>query len=117
MADPERMAQVLANLLDDALRHTGPGGHVRLGARQPDPQWVEISVTDDGEGIAPEHPAHIFERFYRADPSRSRGHGGGAPIGLTISRALVEAHGGGLSASSAGPGHRPTFTIRLPALA
>lgn len=114
MADRERMEQVLANLLDNALRHTPSGGHVRLSARHPDARWVEIDVADNGEGIAPEHLAHIFERFYRADPARSQGPGG-TGIGLTISRALVEAHGGGLSATSAGAGRGATFTIRLPA--
>lgn len=111
--DPDRMAQVLANLLDNALQHTPPGGVVRLAVHEPDPQWVEITVTDTGEGIDPEHLVHIFERFYRADPARGRGHGGSG-IGLTISRALVEAHGGGLSAASLGRGQGASFTVRLP---
>ena len=114
--DPERMGQVLANLLENALRHTPPGGSVHLSASRPDNHWVQLDVTDTGEGIAPEHLAHVFERFYRADPARRRQPGGsGSGIGLTISRALVEAHGGGLSAHSAGPGHGATFSIRLPA--
>lgn len=114
--DPERMGQVLANLLENALRHTPPGGAVRLSAMRPDNHWVEIDVTDDGEGIAPEHLPHVFERFYRADPARRRRpDGSGSGIGLTISRALVEAHGGGLSVHSAGPGLGATFSIRLPA--
>lgn len=113
LVDPQRMAQVLGNLLDNALRHTAPGGTVSLALRQPDPRWVELEVRDTGEGIAPEHLPHLFERFYRADPARGRARGGSG-IGLTISRALVEAHGGGLSASSAGPGHGATFTVRLP---
>ena len=113
--DPERMAQVLANLLENALRHTPPGGSVRLSAMRPDHHWVEIDVIDSGEGIAAESLPHIFERFYRADPSRSRPAGSsGSGIGLTISRAIVEAHGGGLSASSPGKGQGSTFTIRLP---
>jgi signal transduction histidine kinase len=110
------MGQVLANLLENALRHTPPGGSVHLAASRPDNDWVELDVTDTGEGIAPEHLPHVFERFYRADPARRRQPGGsGSGIGLTISRALVEAHGGGLSAHSAGPGHGATFSIRLPA--
>ena len=114
--DPERMGQVLANLLENALRHTPPGGTVRLSATRPDHHWVELNVTDSGEGIAPEHLPHVFERFYRADPARRHQPGSsGSGIGLTISRALVEAHGGGLSAHSAGPGHGATFSIRLPA--
>ncbi|WP_346767826.1 sensor histidine kinase [Knoellia koreensis] len=112
--DPDRMGQVLGNLLDNALQHTPPGGLVTVIVREPEPRWVEITVVDDGEGIDPEHLAHIFERFYRADPARSRAHGGSG-IGLTISRALVEAQGGGLSAASPGRGHGASFTIRLPA--
>lgn len=113
LADPDRMAQVLANLLDNALQHTPPGGRVRVCVRKPDPDWVEITLTDNGEGIDAKHLVHIFERFYRADPARSRVRGGSG-IGLTISKALVEAHGGGLSASSPGPGGGTAFTIRLP---
>ena len=113
LVDPDRMAQVLANLLDNALQHTPPGGRVSVTVREPDPHWVEITVSDTGEGIPTEHLGHIFERFYRADPARSRAHGGSG-IGLTISRAIVEVHGGGLSAASDGHGHGATFTIRLP---
>jgi two-component system sensor histidine kinase BaeS len=114
-ADPDRMAQVLANLLDNALQHTPPGGAVHVSLLRPDPDWVEIVVADDGEGIDATHLPRVFERFYRADPSRSRVRGGSG-IGLTISKALVEAHGGGLSAASPGAGGGATFTIRLPAL-
>ncbi|HET9021682.1 MAG TPA: HAMP domain-containing sensor histidine kinase [Ornithinibacter sp.] len=114
LVDPQRMAQVVGNLLDNALRHTPPGGHVHLTLRRADDRWVELEVRDDGEGIAAEHLPHVFERFYRADPARGRAPGGSG-IGLTISRALVEAHGGGLSARSAGPDTGATFTIRLPA--
>ncbi|MGB4835837.1 MAG: ATP-binding protein, partial [Nostocoides sp.] len=114
--DPERMGQVLANLLDNALRHTPPGGSVRLCATRPDQHWVELEVADTGEGITAEALPHVFERFYRADPARLRQPGNsGSGIGLTISRALVEAHGGGLSAHSAGLGRGTTFRIRLPA--
>lgn len=113
MVDPQRMAQVLGNLLDNAMRHTAAGGTVSLGLQQPDPRWVDLNVRDTGEGIAQEHLPHLFERFYRADPARRRSRGGSG-IGLTISRALVEAQGGGLSATSAGPGHGATFTVRLP---
>lgn len=110
--DPARMAQVLANLLANALRHTPAGGRVVVGVRRPGPGWVEVLVADTGEGIASEHLGHIFERFYRADPAR--GTSGGSGIGLTISRAIVESHGGGLSATSDGPGQGATFTVRLP---
>lgn len=114
VVDPDRMAQVLGNLLDNALRHTPPGGRVALTVHEPDKHWVEITVVDTGEGIDPEHLSHLFERFYRADPARSRAHGGSG-IGLTISRALVEAHGGGISAISRGRDHGASFTVRLPA--
>ena len=113
VVDPDRMAQVLGNLLENALRHTPPGGRVALTVDEPDRHWVEITVVDNGEGIDPEHLSHLFERFYRADPSRSRAHGGSG-IGLTISRALVEAHGGGISVASPGRGHGASFTVRLP---
>ena len=113
LVDPDRMAQVLANLLDNALQHTPPGGRVSVTVQEPDPHWVEIAVSDTGEGIPTEHLGHIFERFYRADPARSRAHGGSG-IGLTISRALVEVQGGGLSAASDGQGQGARFTVRLP---
>lgn len=113
LVDPQRMAQVLGNLLDNALRHTPPGGTVKLTVGQPDRRWVELNVGDTGEGIDPAHLPHVFERFYRADAARARSRGGSG-IGLTISRALVEAHGGRLSASSGGLGAGATFTVRLP---
>ncbi len=114
-ADPERMAQVLGNLLENALRHTPAGGSVTLATACPDRHWVQISVTDTGEGIEPEALPHVFDRFYRADLARTRGRGGSG-IGLTISRALVEAHGGGISARSDGTGTGATFTVRVPTL-
>ena len=113
LVDRQRMGQVLGNLLDNALRHTPAGGAVHLRVAQPDAGWVELRVSDTGEGIAAEHLPHVFERFYRADPARGRTRGGSG-IGLTISRALVEPHGGGISVTSAGPGQGATFTVRLP---
>ncbi|HET7399389.1 MAG TPA: HAMP domain-containing sensor histidine kinase [Intrasporangium sp.] len=112
--DPERMGQVLGNLLDNAQRHTPAGGTVTLSVATPDPGWVQISVTDTGEGIAPDALAHVFDRFYQADTARNRTHGGSG-IGLTISRAIVEAHGGGIFVHSAGEGTGAAFTVRLPA--
>lgn len=116
LADPERMVQVLGNLLDNALRHTAEGGTVTLTSRSVDKHWVELEVQDSGDGIEPEHLAHVFDRFYRADTARNREHGGSG-IGLAIAKALVEAHGGGISADSPGHGHGATFTVRLPSLA
>ena len=106
-ADPERLAQVLGNLLENALRHTPPGGAVTVVVRAEGPQQVELVVADDGEGIAVEHLPHIFERFYRADAARDRQHGG-SDIGLAIVKAIVEAHGGHVSAISEGRGKART---------
>lgn len=111
--DPDRIGQVLGNLLDNALRHTPAGGTVTLGCRRAGP-FVEYTVTDTGEGIAAEHLPHLFDRFYRADTARDRHHGGSG-IGLAIARALVAAHGGGIHATSPGRGGGATFTVRLPA--
>ncbi len=113
-ADPDRMGQVLANLLANALRHTAPGGQVVVTVRQHGASGVDIEVGDDGEGIAAEHLPHLFERFYRGDPARTN-DGTGSGIGLTISRAIVEAHGGTLRAESAGSGHGAAFVVALPA--
>lgn len=111
--DPDRIGQVLANLLDNALRHTPGGGTVTLTCRRAG-AWVELTVSDTGEGIAPEHLGHVFDRFYRADTARDRARGGSG-IGLSIAKALVEAHGGTVAVASPGPGGGTTFTIRLPA--
>lgn len=110
--DPARIIQVLLNLLGNALQYTPPEGQVavRLSA---DSGGVEISIQDTGIGLTAEQLTHIFERFYRADKSRSRA-GGGSGIGLTISKHLVEAHNGRLAATSPGPNQGSTFTISLP---
>lgn len=110
--DGDRMGQVLGNLLDNALRHTPAGGNVTLTCRRIE-GWVEYRVSDTGDGVAAEHLPHLFDRFYRADTGRDRGRGGSG-IGLAIAKALVEAHGGGLSVTSAGVGHGATFSVRLP---
>ena len=110
--DPDRIGQVLGNLIDNALRHTPEGGRVTVSCRRVE-HWVEYDVTDTGEGIAAEHLLHVFDRFYRVDTARDR-HRGGSGIGLAIAKALIEAHGGGVFASSAGPGQGSTFTVRLP---
>lgn len=110
--DPARIGQVLGNLLNNALRHTAAGGTVTVTSRTTD-KWVELIVQDTGEGIDAEHLSQIFDRFYRADTSRNASHGGSG-IGLTISKALVEAHGGRILARSAGRGTGATLTVRLP---
>ncbi len=111
--DRQRIGQVLANLLANALRATSPGGTVTVAAHREGPE-VTITVTDNGEGMTPQQIEHAFERFYRGDSARTRDRTGSG-IGLTISKAIIDAHGGGLDAASGGRGVGATFTIRLPA--
>jgi len=111
--DRDRIGEVLANLLDNALRHTPAGGRVEVRAGGGGDE-VELAVADSGEGIAPEHLHRVFERFYRVDRGRSRARGGSG-IGLAIARALVEAHGGRIRAESDGPGRGSRFVVSLPA--
>jgi len=111
-ADPGRITQVLLNLLGNALQYTPPGGQVNVRAWHED-QMLRIAVQDTGIGLDSAHLPHIFERFYRVDKSRSRA-GGGSGIGLTISRHLVEAHGGSFSVASPGAGQGSTFSFSLP---
>ncbi|MER5384826.1 HAMP domain-containing sensor histidine kinase [Streptomyces sp. NPDC002688] len=110
-ADPVRMRQALGNLVSNAIRHTPPGGTVALSARAHDGQVV-FEVADTGAGIEPEDLASVFERFWRAEKSRSR-RTGGSGLGLAIVRQLVAAHGGTVSvASEVGSGS--VFSLRLP---
>jgi len=111
-ADEDRVGQVLLNLVGNALQYTPAGGQVRLRAGQ-EGGFVRLVVEDSGVGIPAEHLPHIFERFYRVDKSRSRA-GGGSGIGLTIAKHLVEAHGGEMEATSAGPDQGSTFSFTLP---
>jgi len=132
--DPGRVGQVLRNLLDNALTHTPPDGEIDVTARVlcPEPggamslskdadgsslrgrgrgQWIEVSVRDTGTGIAADDLPYVFERFYRADKSRSRATGG-AGLGLAIAKQLVEAHGGRIEVESRiGQGTRFTFML------
>ncbi len=115
-ADPARLTQVLHNLLANALRHTPSGGTIslRAGCELGKESQVWLAVQDSGEGISFRDLPHVFDRFYRADPARSRATGR-AGLGLAIVRAIVEAHGGRVSAVSDGtPGHGSTFTVQLP---
>lgn len=109
-ADAHRLAQVLDNLIDNALRHAPEGGSVAVHVRVDGARAV-CDVIDDGPGIAPEHMARVFDRFYRADSSRARNTGGNG-LGLSIARALVEAHGGAISVASAQP-HGTRFSWSL----
>ncbi|WP_344867339.1 HAMP domain-containing sensor histidine kinase [Amycolatopsis ultiminotia] len=111
-ADPVRLRQALDNLVSNAVRHTAAGGSVTVtGSR--DRADVVFEVTDTGIGIDPGDLPHVFDRFWRADPSRSRSSGGSG-LGLAIVRNLAEAHGGTVRADSA-PGRGTTFTLRFPA--
>jgi two-component system sensor histidine kinase BaeS len=114
-ADPERLGEVLDNLLGNALRHTPKGGQVEVAATQRGNQ-VELSVRDTGEGIPPELLDQVFQRFFRVDPARTRNDGSGSGLGLTISRAIVQAHRGRLWAESGGLGHGARFVARLPTI-
>lgn len=111
---------MLANLLENARRHSHPGGTVTvrsvLASGPAGTTDLVIQVVDQGDGIAAEHLPQVFERFFRAEQARSE-PAQGSGIGLTISKAIVEAHGGTLSAASAGLGAGSTFTLTLPARA
>jgi signal transduction histidine kinase len=114
-ADPDRIGEVLANLLSNALRHTPSGGRVEVTATTIPQRQVQVSVADTGEGIPTELLERIFERFYRVDRARTHTPGpGGSGIGLTITRAIVHAHGGQIHAHSQGPGHGARFDVTLP---
>lgn len=109
--DPERMMQVLNNLMSNALRYTPTGGQITLSARAV-AHGIEFAVQDSGQGIAQELLPFVFERFYRIDPSHQTALGG-TGLGLAIARSIVEAHGGTITATSAGLGHGTTFFLRL----
>jgi two-component system sensor histidine kinase BaeS len=111
-ADPVRLRQAVGNLLSNAVRHTPPGGSVTLRAHR-DAGTVVIDVSDTGEGLSPEDLPHVFDRFWRAEKSRSR-RTGGSGLGLAIVRKLTEAHGGTVQAVST-EGKGSVFTLRIPA--
>lgn len=111
--DADRIAQVIRNLLSNALRHTPSGGRVTVTCGKEKPHNLLITVADNGEGIPSDDLPYVFDRFYRADKSRSRASGGSG-IGLAIVKQLVEAHGGKVWAESEGLGKGSTFAFLLP---
>jgi len=110
--DGDRLAQVLTNLVENAIHHSTRGGRVTLAARR-DKEWLVVTVSDTGAGIPADVLPHIFDRFYRGDPSRTSGQDHGAGLGLAIAREIVVAHHGTITAQSE-PGKGSTFTVRLP---
>lgn len=110
-ADEALLVQVFVNLLDNAVKYTPEGGHVKVSARRED-CTTRVDVSDTGIGIAPEHLPRIFERFYRIDKARSR-QLGGTGLGLSIVKHIVERHGGQVSVAST-PGEGSTFSFTLP---
>jgi signal transduction histidine kinase len=124
-ADPDRLQQILHNLLGNAVRHTPDGGWIELGAETADDKWVRFRVSNSGPGIPPAQLPHVFERFYRGDASRTRGeqetaedvkdfdYTSGAGLGLAIVKALALAHGGQVGVESV-VDERTTFWFELP---
>jgi len=111
-ADRRRVAQVLGNLLENAIAHSAPGGRVVVEGRAGAPGFATLAVRDEGEGIPEEHRGRVFERFYRADPARSR-QTGGSGLGLSIVRELALAQGGSVSLRSE-EGRGTVVTVSLP---
>nr|OZC17160.1 sensor protein SrrB [Sporomusa acidovorans DSM 3132] len=107
--DESQLKQVIVILLDNACRHTSPGGTISVSLLQAGNK-AEINVTDSGEGIAPEHLERIFDRFYQVDKSRNKG---GSGLGLAIAKWITESHGGSIAVSSM-PDIGSTFTVNLP---
>ena len=110
-ADPDRLAQVLRNLVSNAVRHTGSDGHITVSI-EPRNGGTTFAVSDDGPGIPPDQLDRIFDRFYRTDEGRARDQGGSG-LGLAIARAIVEAHGGTIAAESE-PGSGTTIRFDVP---
>jgi signal transduction histidine kinase len=114
MADAERLRQVFVNLIENGINYSAEGGQVVVMAVR-NWQQISISVSNIGIGILPEQIPHLFERFYRVDDARDRATGGFG-LGLAITQAIVQAHGGNISAKSELE-KGTTFTVLLPAIA
>lgn len=109
--DRDRLVQALTNVVGNALTYTPPGGTVRVSVARGTGPSASVTVSDTGIGLAPGDEERVFERFYRVHPL---GHAGGSGVGLTIARSIARAHGGDLTAESAGPGMGSTFRLVLP---
>ena len=112
-ADPDRLQQVFWNVLNNAVKFTPEGGRVTAAIRRSD-GWIEVTVTDTGKGITAAFLPYVFESF-RQEEGRVVRAEGGLGLGMSITRQLIELHGGSISAASEGPGKGSTFTLRLPA--
>ena len=112
MGDQGQLAQVLRNLIENSFKYGAPDGQVRVTLEQGETGWISLSVSDEGEGIAPEHLPRLTERFYRVDAARSR-QAGGTGLGLSIVKHIVERHRGRFDITSK-PGHGTTASLILP---
>jgi heavy metal sensor kinase len=110
VGDTGMIQRMVSNLLDNAIKYTPPGGRVAAAVEETDPDQVVITITDTGRGIAEANLPHIFERFYRGDPSRAQS---GSGLGLSLALAIARSHGGDIAVSS-GMGEGATFTVKLP---
>jgi two-component system OmpR family sensor kinase len=111
--DEARLRQVVTNLVGNAVNHTPEGTDIEIAVGSGDAGRAKLEVRDHGEGVDPIKARRVFERFYRADPSRARGHGGGNGLGLAIVAAIVSAHGGRVGVAAT-PGGGATFVVDLP---
>jgi len=112
-ADADRISQVVTNLIGNAIRATPAGGSVTVTCSSSG-SWVDVAVTDTGDGLVQADLPRVFERFYRVRGRTKPATDSGTGIGLTISRGIIRAHGGELTAASQGLGHGATFTARIP---
>jgi signal transduction histidine kinase len=111
--DPDRLSQILGNLLVNAIKFTQQGGQVNVSVHKADNGCAEVVVSDTGRGVSAENLPKLFEPFFLADDSSTRREKG-LGLGLAIVRLLTEAHGGSVTAVSSGPGKGAKFTVRLP---
>ncbi|KAB2865390.1 MAG: histidine kinase, partial [Anaerolineae bacterium] len=112
LGDPRRLRQVIDNLISNAIKYSPVGGEVKITGEY-DEDWIELAVSDQGIGIRPDEAERIFERFYRSDDSLSRSTPG-TGLGLFLARAIIEAHGGTITATSYPDRKGTTFSITLP---